>query len=450
NFLLPILLLTGTIASLFYSFYFLDTKINFPKFHKILIIMISYSSILFILSFILDYSNIIKITAANGIISFVFQLILGIYALLHGIRSAKFFVVGWSFVCLGFIIFALKNFGVMPVNLFTEYSSQIGTALEVVFLSLALADRINKMKEEKVNLQKQALENQKELTKSFARFVPPQLLTFLGKDIITNVGLGDAIKKEMTILFSDIRSFTSISESMTPDENFGFINSYMATMGPCIRKHNGFIDKYIGDAIMALFPENPSDAIDASIDMLEELHNLNQRRKKKGFIPISIGIGIHTGSQMLGIIGEKERLEGTVISDVVNTASRLEGLTKAYSSSLIVSGDVLQNLDSSKYQYRLLDNIKVKGKDRAVRIYEILNGNSKRIIELKLKTKPDFEKAIELYTKGKFKEALKIFKSILKTDSKDKAFLLYIDRCNFYSKNGVSPEWDGIEKLDFK
>ncbi|HMX34425.1 MAG TPA: adenylate/guanylate cyclase domain-containing protein, partial [Leptospiraceae bacterium] len=242
-----------------------------------------------------------------------------------------------------------------------------------------------------------------------------------------------------------------ISESLSPSENFGFINSYLETMGPIIRKHNGFIDKYIGDAIMALFPQKPSDAIDASIEMLEELHKLNVKRKAKGYSPISIGIGIHTGSQMLGIIGEKERMEGTVISDVVNTASRLEGLTKAYSTALLVSEDVLDGVaDKDKYEFRFLDTVKVKGKNKAVRIFEILNGVSPRIRELKLQTKPDFEAGINFYYSKNFKDSIKKMKSVLKKDSKDKAAELYIERCNFYSKNGVDPNWDGIEKLDFK
>lgn len=294
-------------------------------------------------------------------------------------------------------------------------------------------------------------ETQRKLIKSYARFVPEQLLYFLGKDIVTDINLGDSVEKEMAILFSDIRSFTTISESMTPDENFGFINSYMAVMGPCIRKNSGFIDKYIGDAIMALFPEKPSDAIDAAIDMLDELHTLNLKRKEKGFMPISIGIGIHIGTQMLGIIGEKERLEGTVISDAVNTASRLEGLTKSYSSSLLVSMDLMEKVsDRSKYHYRKVDTVKVKGKNKAVQILEILNGNSKRIIDLKLKTKALFEEGISLYFKRDFESAKKKFETVLKEDPKDKAAEIYFQRCSHYSRNGIDPDWDGAEKLDFK
>jgi adenylate cyclase len=429
---------------------YLSTRMNTPildKFLKFLLI----SSVLAVLSaFIIPYKISIKIIFLLDIFLIILAISI-IFRTLNRVRATKYFALAWASLLFGALLFGLKSIAFLPENFITNFSFQIGSALEMILLSIGLGDKINILKEEKLQTQKDSIEEQKKLITSYARFVPEQLLTFLGKDIITKVGLGDSVQKDMTILFSDIRSFTSISEGLSPSENFGFINSYLETMGPVIRKHNGFIDKYIGDAIMALFPQKPSDAIDASIEMLEELHKLNSKRKTKGFAPISIGIGIHTGSQMLGIIGEKERMEGTVISDVVNTASRLEGLTKAYSTALLISEDVLEGVeDKSKYEYRFLDTVKVKGKNKAVRILEILNGVSPRIRELKMETRPDFEAGIDFYYNKKFKDSLKKMKSVLKKDSKDKAAELYIERCNFYSKNGIDPNWDGIEKLDFK
>ncbi len=429
---------------------YLATKVNVPFLHKILLSLTGLSGLSILTSFILPYGISIKLTLFLDM-CLVLLTIFIILTTIKRVRATKYFALAWTSLLIGAVLFGLKSSGILSDNFLTSYTFQIGVGLEMILLSIGLGDKINILKEEKLQTQKDSIEEQKKLITSYARFVPEQLLTFLGKDIITKVGLGDSVQKDMTILFSDIRAFTSISETLSPSENFGFINSYLETMGPIIRKHNGFIDKYIGDAIMALFPQKPSDAIDASIEMLEELYKLNVRRKSKGFAPISIGIGIHTGSQMLGIIGEKERMEGTVISDVVNTASRLEGLTKAYSTALLISEDVLAGVaDKSKYEYRFLDTVKVKGKNKAVRILEILNGVSPRIRELKLQTKPDFESGIDLYYHKKFKDSIKKMKSVLKKDSKDKAAELYIERCNFYSKNGIDPNWDGIEKLDFK
>ncbi len=429
---------------------YLSTRIYTPVLHKTLRSFLIFSGIFLLALFFISYDLSTKIARvlAFSLITLIFFVI---FRTLVAVRAARYFALAWTALLIGMLLYVFKAYSFIPDNFLANYSIQIGSALEMILLSIGLGDKINILKEEKLQSQKDSIEEQKKLITSYARFVPEQLLTFLGKDIITKVGLGDSVQKDMTILFSDIRSFTSISEGLSPSENFGFINSYLETMGPIIRKHNGFIDKYIGDAIMALFPQKPSDAIDASIEMLEELYKLNVKRKTKGFAPISIGIGIHTGSQMLGIIGEKERMEGTVISDVVNTASRLEGLTKAYSTALLISEDVLEGVeDKSKYEYRFLDTVKVKGKNKAVRILEILNGVSPRIRELKIETKPDFEAGIDFYYSKKFKDSLKKMKSVLKKDSKDKAAELYIERCNFYSKNGIDPNWDGIEKLDFK
>jgi class 3 adenylate cyclase len=179
------------------------------------------------------------------------------------------------------------------------------------------------------------------LNQANAKFVPSEVLSFLGKDSILDIRLGDQVQKEMTVLFSDIRSFTALSERMDPAENFAFINSYLRKMGPLIREHGGFIDKYIGDAIMALFPRGASQAVAAALAMSEGIKAFNATNGRE---PIAIGIGINTGSLMLGIVGEEMRYDGTVISDAVNLASRLESLTKYYGVDIIVSGATLAKL----------------------------------------------------------------------------------------------------------
>ncbi|MCB1177174.1 MAG: response regulator, partial [Leptospiraceae bacterium] len=286
---------------------------------------------------------------------------------------------------------------------------------------------------------------------SYSRFFPTEFLQQLGQDNIIDVKLGDHKQKLMSILFSDIRSFTSLSESMSSTDNFKFINSYLKRIGPVVRKYDGFIDKYIGDAIMALYPDSPNNAVDSAIEMLEELFHYNNHRKAQGFEKISIGLGIHTGNLTLGIVGEHNRMEGTVISDAVNLASRLEGLTKKYSASIVISEETLNLIgNKDKYFYRKVDTVKVKGKSKAVGVIEILNGNSQRIIELKLETKPDFEKGVELYQNKEFYESIGNFRKVLSKDPKDKAAENYLERARHYDTHGVPPEWEGVESLDSK
>jgi class 3 adenylate cyclase len=205
---------------------------------------------------------------------------------------------------------------------------------------------------------------------SFSRFVPHEFLTFLGKEKIEDVTLGDQVLREMTILFSDIRSFTSLSEKMTPRENIDFLNEYLQSVCPIIRSSGGFIDKFIGDAIMALFPGDPDDAITAADAIFNKLDEFNAQRSKQGKEPISIGVGIHTGKLMLGTIGESHRIETTVISDSVNIASRLEGLTKEYRSKIILSRDTAVQLTVHRENVRAIGTVHVKGRTEQIEIFE--------------------------------------------------------------------------------
>ncbi|MCL1463898.1 response regulator [Argonema galeatum] len=289
------------------------------------------------------------------------------------------------------------------------------------------------------------------LTSAYGRFVPRNFLKFLGKESIIDVQLGDQVQQEMTIMFSDIRSFTTLSEAMTPQETFNFINSYLSRVSPVIRKHNGFIDKYIGDAIMALFPESANDAVQAAIAMQKEVENYNQDRHKMGYAPIAIGIGLHTGNLMLGTIGESERMETTVIADAVNLASRLEGLTKLYGAGILISHKTLCCLDYYQEQhFRFLDRVTVKGKKSAVAVFEVYDGDEPEQKRLKSQTQARFEVAVFLYYQQQFEEAQQIFQEVLQINPQDKAAMLYVKRCQQYQQYGVPERWEGITDLDFK
>jgi class 3 adenylate cyclase len=222
---------------------------------------------------------------------------------------------------------------------------------------------------------------------SIERFVPRAFLAIMGKPSIVSVNLGDNKRMNMTVLFSDIRNFTGMSEQMSPDENFAFINAYLERMGPVIRAHNGFIDKYIGDAIMALF-EHADDAVRAGLAMVDTLAQYNAAREAAGAALIGIGIGLNSGSLMLGTIGEKDRMDGTVISDAVNLASRIESLTKTYRISLLVSENTYRQLSDPKaYDIRPIDVVLVKGKTQPVTIFEVFDRNEPADRALKSQTR---------------------------------------------------------------
>lgn len=269
-----------------------------------------------------------------------------------------------------------------------------------------------------------------QLNQAYERFVPREFLSLLDKDSIIDIHLGDQVEKNMTILFSDIRDFTTISENMTPKETFNFLNNYLGKMEPVIIRHRGVIDKYIGDAIMALFPYSTNDAVTGSIMMLHTLEKYNEQLVKEGLRPLKIGIGLNTGPLMLGTIGGQHRMDGTVIADAVNLASRIEGLTKMYATPLLITEDTYISLqEPNQYHIRVIDVVKVKGKSEQVTVYEVFDANSPDLVELKIKTQADFEQGFVLYHSEVFDDALHFFKTVLQTNPKDKVTQVYIERC---------------------
>ncbi|NES70206.1 MAG: PAS domain S-box protein, partial [Okeania sp. SIO2D1] len=269
------------------------------------------------------------------------------------------------------------------------------------------------------------------LNQSYSRFVPKQFLRFLGHESIVEVSLGESVQKKMSILFSDIRAFTTLSETMTLTENFKFINAYLSRMEPLITANYGFIDKYIGDAIMALFGRCPDDAVQAALGMLSELNQYNIIRNKYQKSPITIGIGINTGSLMLGTVGGTNRMDTTVISDAVNLASRLQDLTKVYGASLIISQKTFLELkDYTKYNYRFLGQVNVKGKKDVVSLFELFDADPPEIIELKKQTKTLFEAGVISYYSQQMEQATQIFQEIINLNHQDKAAYFYLDQSN--------------------
>ena len=251
----------------------------------------------------------------------------------------------------------------------------------------------------------QYLQEIKKLNTSYRRFFPEQFLNYLDIPSLTDARLGDQVLKTMTVLFSDIRSFTDISEKMTPKENFDFLNRYLNLVGPLVRKHNGFIDKYMGDAIMALFPNRPDEAIAASIEIHNALGDFNTEQRKLGLPEIKIGVGIHTGPLMLGILGEAERMQGTVISDSVNLAARLETLTKQVGAATLISEDTLTSLGNpDNISTRYLGKIRVKGKQKALRIFEVMEGLPAAVKERKIQSKRQLSALLESFEEGRIED----------------------------------------------
>jgi class 3 adenylate cyclase len=300
------------------------------------------------------------------------------------------------------------------------------------------------------------------------KFVPNEFLRALGRESITEVVLGDQAQREVTILFTDVRDYTSLAEAMTPEENFKFVNALFSRMGPVIRRHGGFVNQYLGDAIMAIFPGSPQDGLQAAVAMQQALTKYNEQRKAKGRQVIRMGIGLHTGSLAMGIIGDEKRMDAATIADSVNTAARIEGLTKHYGVSILLSEDSLGKLDpdshrdgngkseggeiteQSIFNLRYLGKVQVKGRREPVGIYECFDGDAPEIIAEKLQTKPDFEKGLAHFLARDFPEAVGAFNGVLKVNKEDHPARLFLNKSSRLTVEGVPDDWTGVEMMDLK
>ncbi len=353
--------------------------------------------------------------------------------------------------------FRTKNILCVPIITTT------GKTIGVVELKNKIGDKVFNENDEKLlsaftSLASISIENARALKEikatmnTFQLFVPPKFLERIAKEGVGNIKVGNATQETISILFSDIRNFTTMSEKMAPEEVFTFLNEYMEEMNICIKANDGFIDKFIGDAIMALFDGKHADgAVHAAIDMNIRLREYNKKRLMKGEKPIAIGCGVNTGSAIIGTLGSSDRMDGTVIGDCVNLASRLEGLTKMYGSTLLISSftkNVLEHPEN--FLIREVDAVKVKGKDEIVTIYEVFNSDSTDLIEAKLKSLPILNKAIALYRLRKWDDAIKLFNECKEIMINDKVVMSYIDRIEQHKISAPHEDWDGSYKFDHK
>jgi predicted ATPase/class 3 adenylate cyclase len=278
-----------------------------------------------------------------------------------------------------------------------------------------------------------------------ARFVPAEFLRSLKRSSIVEVGLGDSIRQEMSILFSDVRGFTTLVESMPASEHVSFINGYLGHMEPAIVQHGGFVDSYLGDGILALFEGDPDNALRAAIAMSRELLRFNEVRARSGKEPIEMGVGVSTGSLTLGTIGGPSRIKCGVVGDPVNLAARIESLTRRFGSFLLISHETRDRLKAPEaFELRRLDRVRVKGKRAPIDLYEVLDAEPALRRDAKRQTRARFDEALSAYVDGRFDEAERLFRACVVSAPEDVAAELLALRSREYRLR--PPEaWDGVD-----
>lgn len=285
-----------------------------------------------------------------GLSAVIFEAI-GFKRLLDGDRDAAYYTIAVSCWLIPgtFVIGAILGF--IPLFPLSEQGGHVGALAMSVLLSLGVGEQVNRV------------------NRASRLFVPKALLDRLGHASIADVRKGDSTEADMAVLFCDIRRFTARSERLTPAETFTFLNEYLHHVVPAIESNGGLVDKYIGDAVMALFPSSSDDALAAALAMQQEVGRMN-RTRAPGQEPLAIGIGLHRGRLMLGTVGDSKRLDVTVISDVVNVASRLESLTKEKGVAILVSGEVVASLaDPGRFSLEKIGSTTIRGRIKPVEIW---------------------------------------------------------------------------------
>ena len=268
------------------------------------------------------------------------------------------------------------------------------------------------------------------LNKSYSRFVPHQLLKQLSTSGVNDISLGDCCEREMTVLFCDIRGFTTLSESMTPQANFNFINRYLSQIAPVINKRGGIIDKYLGDGIMALFPNGADQALKAAIEMLKALDVYNQKLIHKKLPIVEVGLGLHSGKMMLGAVGTPARMDATVVSDTVNAAARVESMTKAFRTKILITEETKRQLeDLSFYQIRYIASCRIQGKSKPVTLYEVFNNDSVSLQKEKAANQSMMIRAWKRYRQGDVASAIALYQRLIEKSPDDKSLFALIERC---------------------
>jgi class 3 adenylate cyclase len=362
---------------------------------------------------------------------------------LPGIKSVIYSALKVKHRLMGAIILATTEdvqYTAGDLKLLTTLALQSSAAIESALLY-----------EKNIHEAKEREEAMRRVYEVAGKFVPYEFIASLGHKVITDIKLGDQVEKIVTVLFSDIRDYTTLSEQMTPEENFRFVSSFNKRMGPIIGRNNGFVNQYLGDAIMAIFPGNAADALNAAIGMRLALEELNEERKASNQPPIHIGLGMHTGPLIMGIIGDHQRMDAATIADTVNTASRIESLTKYYKADIIISDASLQQIsEPGLFKLRHLGLVQLKGKQESIRIHECFSGNTKDEIRYKESTLQLFDQGMHHYINRSFDKARDFFQEVIGVSPADRTALFFYNKAEQLVSTVSKENWIGVVEMNEK
>ena len=291
------------------------------------------------------------------------------------------------------------------------------------------------------------------LRSAFSHYLSPEVV----KELLKNQDdlVLDGEERELSILFSDIRRFTSMAEKMSPDNLCAFLNEYLTPMTEAVMERRGTVDKFIGDAIMAFWnapldtPNHVFHACECALAMLHELDKLNNSWRKRGLPEVRIGVGIHSGVARVGNMGSRQRFDYTIMGDSVNLASRLEGLTRLYGVDILVSDAVYALVKENDFFFRKIDTVRASGKTTPVTLYQLMGLRKDQAAEDLRKEMDVYYAALDLYNAGAFTQAAQAFQVLKREYPCEHLYEVYSERCVRLAKNPPE-QWNGITDIQIK
>lgn len=412
----------GVLCVLLFARSFLQTPRNTPLINYVIATLILASIASFPFVVLASHRIAASILALQYLLTVACVVIAASICLKRGFKAARYYLLAWLGVLVSILGWILNSFNWIHSYWIGAYIFQLGTTIQVMLFSFALADRINLLRVERESALKLQLAHSRRLVlmaEMFEKFVPKQFLRRIAREGIENIQLGKAEADEISVLFADIRGFTALSESLTPQELLNFLNACFTRLDQVIHQHDGFIDKFMGDGVMALFEQDAQahsarNAVTAAIDMQAAVQIYNEHRARSGYSPIAIGIGINTGSVIIGTVGSSERMDSTVLGDNVNVASRLQELTKVFGVKIIIAEHTRAALrNDPAFHLRELGEMTVRGRKNPVRLFEVMNADSPDVLAAKQKTLAQHTAALALYRAGDWTAAAQQWRDCL-------------------------------------
>ena len=372
-----------------------------------------------------------KISVYIGILTFALMvvefLIIDYYDVNIMEARNQYFLLSISFIIYIFLVFLTLYINLYPIKKIEKNTRLLsrGKDNKNVILGSKEFEKIQENLQAIEDKNDQSEEYKSKLKNEYYKFVPKEFFEYLGKNEVFELKLGESVQKEVTVLFIDIKHSFRASETLSLEENFKFINNYLSVVGECVRNNKGFIDKFLGDGVLAVFL-NETDALKCSTEIAQKFENINL--VSIGNEKIKYGIGIHSGKVVIGIVGEKERLTPTIISDSVNLASKIEHLNRIFLSNILFTKEVLNNIPRDfELNYRYVGTVNID--DIGVSLFENLDGYAGSNKTAYIKTKLIFESAVRKFEEKDYKEARKLFLNVLKINEDDNLSKFYLKKC---------------------